>query len=195
MNSPHTHDNKAQWETRHGDVVKGSYSLVEPDGSLRVVDYSADAKHGFNAVVKKVGPTVHDKPAAKIDVPLIPVAPVVTPIAPVVHSIAPVIHPIAPVIHPIAPVITPLAPEPIFYGYGTGPLPAHVKTQMGPWSLKWDPHTRSYGGWVPLAGPHHLPGRYATIFSKKHVGGKVHKWATGPIPLPYGSKLVFKKIH
>lgn len=37
----------------------GQYSLVEPDGSIRTVDYTADPIHGFNAVVTKSGPTVH----------------------------------------------------------------------------------------------------------------------------------------
>lgn len=36
--------------------------MVEPDGSVRVVDYAADDINGFNAVVKKLGPTVHTKP-------------------------------------------------------------------------------------------------------------------------------------
>lgn len=34
-------------------MVRGSYSLVEPDGSKRRVDYVADPVNGFNAVVKK----------------------------------------------------------------------------------------------------------------------------------------------
>ncbi|XP_053614375.1 uncharacterized protein LOC128677502 [Plodia interpunctella] len=68
VKDPHTGDNKAQWEKRDGDVVKGAYSLVEPDGSLRVVEYYADDKSGFNAVVKRLGPNLH------------PVAPVVAPI-------------------------------------------------------------------------------------------------------------------
>ncbi|XP_044742860.1 cuticle protein 19-like [Chrysoperla carnea] len=59
----HTGDVKSQSEVRDGDVVKGQYSLVEPDGSVRVVDYTADDHNGFNAVVKKVGPTVHHAPA------------------------------------------------------------------------------------------------------------------------------------
>lgn len=46
-------DNKAQEETRNGDVVQGSYSLIEPDGSRRVVSYAADPINGFNAVVQK----------------------------------------------------------------------------------------------------------------------------------------------
>lgn len=37
----------------------GAYSLVEPDGSLRIVEYTADDKSGFNAVVKRIGPNLH----------------------------------------------------------------------------------------------------------------------------------------
>ena len=55
----HTGDHKSQWEQRDGDVVKGSYSLVEPDGSIRTVEYTADDHNGFNAVVKKSGPSHH----------------------------------------------------------------------------------------------------------------------------------------
>lgn len=43
---PHTGDQKSQSETRDGDAVKGQYSLVEPDGSIRTVDYSADDHSG-----------------------------------------------------------------------------------------------------------------------------------------------------
>ncbi|XKL66075.1 hypothetical protein PGB90_009495 [Kerria lacca] len=48
-----TGDVKNQWEQREGDNVKGQYSLVEPDGSVRTVEYTSDEKNGFNAVVKK----------------------------------------------------------------------------------------------------------------------------------------------
>lgn len=80
VSDPITKDNKAQWETRDGDVVKGSYSLVEPDGTLRVVDYTSDAHTGFNAIVKKIGPAVHP--------PLIPktVAPLTTIVGPVSYG-------------------------------------------------------------------------------------------------------------
>ncbi|XP_055531763.1 cuticle protein 8-like [Wyeomyia smithii] len=54
-----TGDVKSQVESRDGDVVKGQYSLVEPDGSVRTVDYTADDHNGFNAVVTKSGPSVH----------------------------------------------------------------------------------------------------------------------------------------
>lgn len=70
VNDPHTGDNKAQWEHRDGDAVKGSYSLVEPDGSLRVVDYTANDHTGFNAVVKHLGPTIHPSPLTHSIAPL-----------------------------------------------------------------------------------------------------------------------------
>lgn len=31
-----------------------TFIVVEPDGSIREVDYTADSKNGFNAVVKTV---------------------------------------------------------------------------------------------------------------------------------------------
>lgn len=49
---------------REGDVVKGQYSLVEPDGSVRTVDYTADPINGFNAVVSKSAPSVHAHPVS-----------------------------------------------------------------------------------------------------------------------------------
>ncbi|XP_050307179.1 uncharacterized protein LOC126743938 [Anthonomus grandis grandis] len=55
----HSGDVKHQWEKKEGDTIKGQYSLVEPDGSIRTVEYTADEKNGFNAVVKKSGPLHH----------------------------------------------------------------------------------------------------------------------------------------
>ncbi|CAG9784939.1 unnamed protein product [Diatraea saccharalis] len=46
VEDPHTGDHKTQHETRDGDVVKGFYSLHEPDGSIRTVEYAADKKSG-----------------------------------------------------------------------------------------------------------------------------------------------------
>uniref|UniRef100_A0A182IZE3 Uncharacterized protein n=1 Tax=Anopheles atroparvus TaxID=41427 RepID=A0A182IZE3_ANOAO len=40
-------------ESRSGDVVQGSYSVVDPDGTKRTVDYTADPHNGFNAVVHR----------------------------------------------------------------------------------------------------------------------------------------------
>ncbi|KAM7354925.1 cuticular protein 62Bb isoform 1-T1 [Cochliomyia hominivorax] len=89
-----TGDVKSQHETRDGDVVKGQYSLVEPDGSIRTVDYTADPINGFNAVVTKSGPTVHAvaKPVAIAPKPVVAYQPVVKHVAPapvVVASPAP----------------------------------------------------------------------------------------------------------
>lgn len=63
VNDSLTGDSKSQHETRSGDVVQGSYSLTEPDGSRRTVDYTADPHNGFNAVVHKDTPAVHAAPA------------------------------------------------------------------------------------------------------------------------------------
>lgn len=65
-----TGDQKSQHEVRDGGVVKGSYSVVEPDGSVRVVDYAADDVNGFNAVVKRIGPSTHAIPAHPAPVPI-----------------------------------------------------------------------------------------------------------------------------
>ncbi|KAJ8918377.1 hypothetical protein NQ315_008072 [Exocentrus adspersus] len=59
VKDPHTGDDKAQYEERDGDVVKGYYTLKEPDGTQRTVRYTADKHNGFNAVVEKSGPAVH----------------------------------------------------------------------------------------------------------------------------------------
>lgn len=69
----------------------GAYSLVEPDGSLRVVEYYADDKSGFNAVVKRIGPSIHPSghgiaPIYKAPIPTLPHEPLG--IAP--YSIGPV---------------------------------------------------------------------------------------------------------
>lgn len=55
----HTKDIKNQEEERDGDVVKGQYSLLEADGTIRTVKYTADKHNGFNAVVHKEGVAVH----------------------------------------------------------------------------------------------------------------------------------------
>ncbi|XP_070499672.1 cuticle protein 7-like [Chironomus tepperi] len=54
VNEPSTGDIKQQFEKAVDGAVKGQYWLVEPDGSKRVVDYTADAKNGFQATVKVI---------------------------------------------------------------------------------------------------------------------------------------------
>lgn len=53
VNDQYTGDSKSQHESRAGNVVRGQYSLTDPDGSRRTVDYTADAQNGFNAVVRR----------------------------------------------------------------------------------------------------------------------------------------------
>ncbi|XP_053614377.1 cuticle protein 21-like [Plodia interpunctella] len=128
VNDPHTRDKKAQWEVRNGDAVKGSYSLLEPDGGVRVVDYTADGLSGFNAIVKKTGPNLHPLP--------------ILPKIPLLHKV-----PLIDVPH-VVPLIAPLN-----YGFGGAPLLPHsTSTILGPYSLPWDPITHSFGGWAPITG-------------------------------------------
>ncbi|XP_019866138.1 larval cuticle protein A2B-like [Aethina tumida] len=66
-----TGDAKSQTESRSGDVVQGSYSLVDPDGTKRTVEYTADPVNGFNAVVHreplavKAAPVAYASPVVK----------------------------------------------------------------------------------------------------------------------------------
>lgn len=53
VHDSHTGDVKHQSESRDGDTVHGSYSVVDPDGFKRTVHYTADDHHGFNAVVHR----------------------------------------------------------------------------------------------------------------------------------------------
>lgn len=63
VHDSHSGDVKQQQESRRGDAVQGSYSLVEPDGHKRTVHYADDGHSGFNAVVEREG-TVHHAPIA-----------------------------------------------------------------------------------------------------------------------------------
>ncbi|XP_025191937.1 cuticle protein 19.8-like [Melanaphis sacchari] len=57
VHDPLTGDEKSQNEVGDGHgSVKGTYSLVEADGSTRVVEYTADDVHGFRAEVKRIEP-------------------------------------------------------------------------------------------------------------------------------------------
>ncbi|XP_033175599.1 larval cuticle protein A2B-like [Bombus pyrosoma] len=60
-----TGDSKTQQETRNGDIVSGSYSFIEADGTRRIVEYTADPVNGFNAVVHRE-PVAVIKPALKV---------------------------------------------------------------------------------------------------------------------------------
>lgn len=40
------------WEERKGDLVRGDYSLLQPDNKIRLVEYVVDGEKGFRAAVK-----------------------------------------------------------------------------------------------------------------------------------------------
>ena len=72
-----TGDAKSQHESRNGDVVTGHYSLIEADGSRRLVEYTADPINGFNAIVHRepallnVQPVIPKVASTFVDTPLI----------------------------------------------------------------------------------------------------------------------------
>nr|AYA49961.1 cuticular protein 70 [Leptinotarsa decemlineata] len=68
-----TGDSKAHLESRNGDIVKGQYSLNDPDGTRRIVDYTADPVNGFRAVVRKEPSTAIAEPVAAEPVEVEPV--------------------------------------------------------------------------------------------------------------------------
>lgn len=113
VNDPHTGDSKHAEETLQNGVVHGSYSLAEPDGTIRKVVYTADKVNGFNAVVEKLG-TPKYAPPLKYVAPVISkyvaAAPIYqTPIAKYV-SPAPIYHaPIAKYVAPSTVYHTPIA--------------------------------------------------------------------------------------
>ncbi|PNF23312.1 hypothetical protein B7P43_G17093 [Cryptotermes secundus] len=61
-----TGDSKGHQESRNGDYVQGVYYLVEPDGTRRIVEYTAAHVNGFNAVVRREPVAVHAPVAANI---------------------------------------------------------------------------------------------------------------------------------
>jgi hypothetical protein len=54
----HTHDIKNQWEHRDGKETKGVYTLLQPDGRKRIVEYRA-GKHGADYKIRYEGHSVH----------------------------------------------------------------------------------------------------------------------------------------
>lgn len=94
-----TGDSKSQHESRDGDVVQGSYSIVEPDGAQRTVDYTADPHNGFNAVVRREPVGVKATAVAKVAP-----APIAYHSAPVAYHAAPVAYHSAPIAYHATPV-------------------------------------------------------------------------------------------
>ena len=53
VHDEHSGDIKQQQESAKDGVISGQYSLIDADGFRRIVDYTADDHHGFNAQVRR----------------------------------------------------------------------------------------------------------------------------------------------
>lgn len=69
--------------------MQGSYSLTDPDGTRRTVEYVADPVNGFNAVVHKEPLGAPAPVVAKVAAPVAYAAPVAKFAAPVAYAAAP----------------------------------------------------------------------------------------------------------
>ncbi|CAG9793420.1 unnamed protein product [Diatraea saccharalis] len=128
-----TGDYKSQTEQRDGDLVQGSYSLVDSDGTRRIVDYSADSVNGFNAVVRKE--------------PLVAAAPVVA-AAPAVVPARIAAAPVAAA--PLA--AAPVAAAPIVAARYTAGFPAAYSTYTAAYSAPL-----TYPAYTPVAAVRAVP--------------------------------------
>lgn len=70
VNDAHTGDIKSQHESRRGETVLGQYSLLQPDGVRRTVDYRADEHAGFRATVNNDGRPVQQQVPVQASVEL-----------------------------------------------------------------------------------------------------------------------------
>ncbi|CAH2089339.1 unnamed protein product [Euphydryas editha] len=191
VNDPSTGDNKAQWESRNGDVVRGAYSLVEPDGNVRIVEYTADAVRGFNAIVKRTGPNVHSvgvvaEPVAIVKQPIIESAPII----PIAKQIIEPVAPIAPVAKPIYEHFDDIGQNgaPLYGSYDSHGYddygfvqPASLEgIDHGPMFAPIKEYYSAPAPWVSLSG---------TSYGSK--GKIVRRWVAGPISLD-GKTLTIK---
>ncbi|XP_069669232.1 cuticle protein 7-like [Periplaneta americana] len=59
VEDPLTGNSQNHKETRDGDVVKGQYTVLDPDGTTRTVTYTADPQNGFQATVHHSAPSTN----------------------------------------------------------------------------------------------------------------------------------------
>lgn len=134
-----TGDVKSAHEVRDGDAVKGQYSLVEPDGSVRTVDYTADDLNGFNAVVSKSLPAAPAVFAAPAPVAAVPIAPV--------HQEAPVVvearSAVAPAVHAYPAPVQTYAAAPV-HTYAAAPVHAHYAAPVQTYAQHYAAPVQAY---------------------------------------------------
>ncbi|CAK9818464.1 Larval cuticle protein A3A [Anthophora plagiata] len=154
-----TGDSKTQQETRDGDVVHGSYSLLEADGTKRTVDYTADSVNGFNAVVRKepaaiAVKTVAAAPVAHAPLTYAPSAPVYA--AQVAKYATPIAHtPTLTYAAPVAKVATPFTvahAAPVAVAHAAPVAVAHA-THTFPYA--YSAHPAQYAKFAYATGPAH----------------------------------------
>lgn len=117
-----TGDSKSQIESRNGDIVQGQYSVADPDGTRRIVDYTADPINGFNAVVRRAPLAVAAPVVAKaVAAPVLAPAPVLA-----ARAVA------APLVARAAPLAA--APAPLAYSAYPAPWPAPVARIASPYN-------------------------------------------------------------
>lgn len=131
VNDPSTGDNKHAQETLQNGVVQGSYSLSEPDGTVRKVTYTADKVNGFNAVVEKHGTPKYVTPlkyvaAAPVVSKYVSAAPIYQ--TPIAKYIAP-----SPIYHaPVAKYVAPVYHTPVAKYIASAPYHAPVAKYISP---------------------------------------------------------------
>ncbi|GJQ81548.1 hypothetical protein Trydic_g4909 [Trypoxylus dichotomus] len=166
-----TGDSKSQTETRTGDLVTGQYSLTEPDGSKRIVDYTADAINGFNAVVRKLTPTV-----------------AVTYAAPVVAKVPSITYP--------NPVVSKVATAPITY---TNPIISKLALPIaaGLNSLAYStlPITKTIVQGPSAGVSHATPLLYSTDLRKALVAAPSTLYSYPSYTPYYGQPVTYSKLH
>ncbi|XP_049855072.1 skin secretory protein xP2-like [Schistocerca gregaria] len=135
----HTGDAKTQFEHRDGDRVTGAYSLIDADGTTRIVEYTADDHNGFQAVVKRVG---HPTPAPPRAVVVAAPAP-----APAAHGPVHAAPAAAPVAH-AAVHAAPAAHGPVYAAPAPAPVP-HAAVYAAPAA-----HAPVYAAPAPAPAPH-----------------------------------------
>jgi hypothetical protein len=69
VHDDHTGDIKEQHESANNGVISGYYTLMDSDGYKRVVHYTADDVHGFNAEVRRE--PVHEHKIVKTVQPVV----------------------------------------------------------------------------------------------------------------------------
>lgn len=194
MNDPSTGDNKAQWESRNGDVVRGAYSLVEPDGNVRIVEYTADSVRGFNAVVKRTGPNVHSvgvvaEPVAIVKQPIIEAAPIIPIAKQIIEPVAPIVaKPIYEDVDDIAPHGAPIYGS--YDGYGHDGYGHDDYGLIQPASLEGIDHGPMF---APAKGYYAAPAPWVSLSGTSYgsKGKIVRRWVAGPISLD-GKTLTIK---